>query len=39
MADHTESSTVVGAEPGAVLNVIADFEGYPEWASGICQGG
>ena len=33
MADHTESSTVLGAEPGAVLDVIADFEGYPEWAS------
>jgi ribosome-associated toxin RatA of RatAB toxin-antitoxin module len=33
MADRTESSTVMNAAPGAVLDVIADFENYPEWAS------
>jgi ribosome-associated toxin RatA of RatAB toxin-antitoxin module len=32
MADRTESSIVVDAPPGAVLDVIADFEAYPEWA-------
>ncbi len=33
MADRTESSIVVDAAPGEVLDVIADFEAYPEWAS------
>jgi len=32
MADRTESSIVIAAAPGAVLDVIADFERYPEWA-------
>jgi len=32
MADRTESSTVIDAQPGAVLDVIADFDSYPEWA-------
>jgi ribosome-associated toxin RatA of RatAB toxin-antitoxin module len=32
MADRTESRTVVAAEPGAVLDVIADFDSYPSWA-------
>ena len=32
MADRTESTIVIDAEPGAVLDVIADFEAYPEWA-------
>jgi ribosome-associated toxin RatA of RatAB toxin-antitoxin module len=32
MADRTESSIVVDASPGEVLDVIADFEAYPEWA-------
>lgn len=32
MADRTESSIVIAAEPSAVLGVIADFESYPEWA-------
>ncbi|MBL8929087.1 MAG: SRPBCC family protein [Kineosporiaceae bacterium] len=31
MADSTESSIVVGADPAEVLDVIADFEAYPEW--------
>lgn len=33
MADSTESSIEIAAEPGAVLDVIADFERYPEWAT------
>ena len=33
MADRTESSTVIDAQPGAVLDVIADFDSYPEWAA------
>jgi ribosome-associated toxin RatA of RatAB toxin-antitoxin module len=32
MADRTQSSIEIDAEPGAVLDVIADFERYPEWA-------
>ena len=32
MADRTESSIVIGAAPGAILDVIADFDRYPEWA-------
>ena len=32
MAERTESSIVVDAAPGAVLDVIADFDSYPEWA-------
>ena len=32
MADSTESSIVIDAAPGAILDVIADFDRYPEWA-------
>lgn len=32
MADRTESSIVIAATPGAILDVIADFDRYPEWA-------
>ena len=32
MADRTESSIVIEAPPGTVLDVIADFEAYPERA-------
>jgi hypothetical protein len=32
MADRTESSIVITAAPGAILDVIADFDRYPEWA-------
>jgi ribosome-associated toxin RatA of RatAB toxin-antitoxin module len=32
MADRTRSSVEIAADPGAVLDVIADFERYPEWA-------
>lgn len=32
MADRTESSIVIDAAPAEVLDVVADFEAYPEWA-------
>jgi carbon monoxide dehydrogenase subunit G len=32
MAERTESSTDIAASPGAVLDVIADFDSYPTWA-------
>ncbi|GIL34184.1 SRPBCC family protein [Phycicoccus jejuensis] len=32
MADRTRSSTEIAASPGEVLDVIAAFEDYPEWA-------
>jgi ribosome-associated toxin RatA of RatAB toxin-antitoxin module len=32
MADRTESSIDIAAKPGEVLDVIADFDSYPEWA-------
>lgn len=33
MAERTESTITIDAAPGAVLDVIADFEAYPEWAN------
>jgi ribosome-associated toxin RatA of RatAB toxin-antitoxin module len=33
MADRTESSIDIAAAPGEVLDVIADFESYPQWAT------
>ena len=35
MADRTESSIVVDAPPGDVLDVIADFDAYPEWTGAV----
>ena len=35
MADRTESSTVIDAPPQSVLDVIADFEAYPEWTGAV----
>jgi ribosome-associated toxin RatA of RatAB toxin-antitoxin module len=32
MADRTESDITIAADPGSVLDVIADFEAYPQWA-------
>ncbi len=32
MADRTESHILIASKPGVVLDVIADFEAYPEWA-------
>lgn len=33
MADKTAQTIFVEAEPGAVMNVIADIGAYPEWIS------
>ncbi|MGZ8180254.1 SRPBCC family protein [Williamsia sp. SKLECPSW1] len=33
MADSTEQSIVISADPDAVMDVIADFDRYPEWVS------
>jgi ribosome-associated toxin RatA of RatAB toxin-antitoxin module len=33
MADRTESSIEIAAAPGEVLDVIADFDSYPQWAT------
>lgn len=35
MADRTESSIVIDAEPAAVLDVIADFDAYPAWTGAV----
>lgn len=32
MADRTESSILIPAPPSAVIEVISDFENYPQWA-------
>ncbi|HST85815.1 MAG TPA: SRPBCC family protein [Kineosporiaceae bacterium] len=37
MADRTVSSIVVDAAPAAVLEVIADFEKYPDWTGAVKQ--
>lgn len=33
MADRTERSIVISADPDAIMSVIADFEHYPEWVT------
>jgi len=35
MPSRTESSIHVGAAPGRVLDVIADFPAYPSWATDV----
>jgi Polyketide cyclase / dehydrase and lipid transport len=35
MADRTSSSIVTGAPRHAVMGVIADFDAYPGWATGV----
>jgi len=35
MADRTESRTSINATPGEVLDVIADFDSYPEWTGAV----
>ncbi len=35
MAEQTTSSIVVDAAPAAVMDVIADFDSYPAWATGM----
>ncbi len=35
MADRTESSIVVDADPVDVLDVISNFDAYPEWTGAV----
>lgn len=35
MAEQTTSSIVIEAAPGEIMEVIGDFEAYPEWAKGM----
>ncbi|MCD6639362.1 MAG: SRPBCC family protein [Nocardioides sp.] len=35
MAEQTSSSIVIDSSPAAIMNVIADFPAYPEWAKGV----
>jgi ribosome-associated toxin RatA of RatAB toxin-antitoxin module len=35
MAEQTTSSIVIDAAPAEVMAVIADFESYPAWATGV----
>jgi ribosome-associated toxin RatA of RatAB toxin-antitoxin module len=35
VADRTEGSIEIEAEPEEIMAVIADFESYPEWVDGI----
>jgi ribosome-associated toxin RatA of RatAB toxin-antitoxin module len=35
MADQTTSSISIAADPAAVMAVIADFDSYPTWATGV----
>ncbi|MGO4760031.1 SRPBCC family protein, partial [Streptomyces sp. 2MCAF27] len=32
MAEHTSSSITIEAAPADVMEVIADFDRYPEWS-------
>jgi carbon monoxide dehydrogenase subunit G len=35
MAEQTEGTTEIDASPAEVMDVITDFESYPEWAQGV----
>ncbi|PID96301.1 MAG: cyclase [Actinomycetales bacterium] len=35
MSSLTQASILIDADPGMVLDIIADFEAYPEWASDV----
>jgi ribosome-associated toxin RatA of RatAB toxin-antitoxin module len=35
MADRTESRITIEASPAVVLDVIADFDAYPEWTGAV----
>ena len=37
MAEQTTSSIVVDAPASAVMDVIADFDAYPQWAKGVTK--
>ena len=35
MSEQTTSSILIAAEPSAVMEVIGDFDAYPQWATGV----
>ncbi len=35
MADHSTQSIIIDAAPKAIMDVIADFSGYPQWAMAV----
>ena len=35
MAESTESTITINAAPGDVMDVIADFEAYPQWTGAV----
>ena len=35
MAEQTEGSIEIDADPAEIMTVIADFEAYPQWVDGI----
>jgi len=35
MADKTEGSISIDADPATIMGVITDFEAYPQWSSGV----
>jgi hypothetical protein len=35
MADHSTQSVVINAGPETIMDVIADFAGYPQWAMAV----
>ena len=35
MAEQTTSSIIIEASPGEIMDVIADFDSYPHWATGV----
>lgn len=37
MAEQTTSSITIEAAPDAIMDVIADFTAYPQWAKGVTQ--
>lgn len=37
MADRTESRITIQATPATVLDIIADFDAYPEWTGAVKQ--
>jgi ribosome-associated toxin RatA of RatAB toxin-antitoxin module len=37
MTEQTTSAVVIGADPDTVMQVIADFPAYPEWATGVAE--
>ncbi|KHL09025.1 polyketide cyclase/dehydrase/lipid transport protein [Mumia flava] len=37
MTNQTTSDIVIDASPSQIMSVIADFDSYPEWATGVKQ--